>query len=609
MSRRLDWFSTQTGFILIIVLPAILQLFLFVAFLQLLEQTEIDRQRVEHARSIMMRMTEVIRLTNRVTSSILFNLGGTVPLPGGKSSAEQRQEFMVSTREHLRTLEKLADRGNRAEYKLIRGLPPIIESIFVCIDQANSPGIVWDDMTNLMKKGAELSKEFNARSTRLLKLESEIQSRVGSEQSVRVTVLGVAVALNFLLTLVTGRYFARRVIQRLNRIGENSVRLAAGIELLPPLSGRDEIAQLDLVLHDSARALEEAARKERELTENVNDIVCSLDEKGRFRLVNPAALAKWGYGSDDLMGRSLVDLVVTGDKKTVNSEIEALKESGSPSVIFETRIREKDGGIGHYLWSVNYSREDRTYFCVAHDITDKKELEEMRQRFLATVSEDLRTPLTSILTQLNAVTTGECGEIDEKAEKHLLRAEKNMDTLIELVDDLLDVEMLAAGRMPMSLKPVPIALVIETSVEMVAGLAASASINMERPSTAASVYGDADRLTQVLVNLLSNAIKFSPEGSLVSIEVDDELDEDFVKVTVTDSGCGIADEDQIKVFDQYRQAGAEINMRKPGSGIGLAICKAIVEQHAGSISVDSVVGKGSSFSFLIPRKAGYASEI
>ncbi|MBX9694171.1 MAG: PAS domain S-box protein, partial [Cyanobacteria bacterium] len=513
----------------------------------------------------------------------------------------ERRKMMDKTREHIASLKEIIKRENKTEYSLINELSIIVEQTYQCMTESRKQRD-WESLREVLMRGDLLAKKLHVKADRLLKHEYAIQTQQGSWINLQY-LLCVALVTNFILTVISGRYFAGQIANRLSRVTENSVRLASNMPLRPTLSGSDEIAQLDRVLHDAAKALEQAAQKERALTENANDVICSLDEKGRFVLVNPAATEEWGYSTEDLLGRSLLDLVVDEDKEEVVDELASSKEEASSGRVFETRIKTKDGRTCYYSLSINYSRDDKALFCVAHDITDRRELEELRQRFLAMVSHDLRSPLTSILGLLNVVTAGGCGDVTDSVQEQLKRAEKNMTTLISLINDLLDVERLNAGRMPIAARDINIAIVVEKSIEIVQGLSDAANIQVDAQGTLARVYADPDRITQVLVNLLSNAIKFSPPDSSISVDVEENTEAGLVTVVVSDQGRGIPETLQSTIFDQYRQVRVEDTTRKGGAGIGLAICQAIIEQHGGEIGVDSEEGVGSDFWFTLPASA------
>jgi PAS domain S-box-containing protein len=189
--------------------------------------------------------------------------------------------------------------------------------------------------------------------------------------------------------------FSRIVTSRLSIVLDNIARLSAGEKFNKRLSGSDEIAQLDAIFHHVSEELNEAARKERGLIDNAQDLICSLDKYGRFVSVNPASFDLIGFHPNDLVGAWFMDLVSDDQAATVVEELKALL-SGTMREPFEIRIKCKDGRTLDMLWSANWSPFEETLFCVAHDISERKAVQRLRKEIVQMVSHDLRSPLTSI---------------------------------------------------------------------------------------------------------------------------------------------------------------------------------------------------------------------
>lgn len=238
-------------------------------------------------------------------------------------------------------------------------------------------------------------------------------------------------------------------------------------------------------------------------------------------------------------------------------------------------------------------------FAVAHDITVRKEIERVKQEFVAMVSHDLRTPLTSIQGFLALLDTGMYGDLNEYGRESRTLADDNVRRLIALINDLLDIEKLESGNLQMEIGQTSLAEVFTRSVNSVAGFASLHHVEIEVVPTTVSIMADPDRLVQVMVNLISNAVKFSPENGHVAVAVEDM--EDWTRITVRDSGCGVPKQFHNAVFERFQQVSIADAKLKGGSGLGLAICKAIVEGHQGVIGVDSEEGEGSTFWFKIPK--------
>jgi len=180
-------------------------------------------------------------------------------------------------------------------------------------------------------------------------------------------------------------------------------------------------------------------------------------------------------------------------------------------------------------------------------------------------------------------------------------AEGAAERIVEMINEMLDVERLETGALPLNYTAAPAAELIATAVKNVHQLAENKQITIasECPGDLA-VNADAKRVVQVLTNLLGNALKYSPEGSTITVHVDDS--DNQLKFCVSDQGPGIAQEHQVNLFDRYVQVDSKANREMTGSGLGLAICKGLVEAHGGSIGVESEVGQGANFKFTLPKE-------
>lgn len=229
-----------------------------------------------------------------------------------------------------------------------------------------------------------------------------------------------------------------------------------------------------------------------------------------------------------------------------------------------------------------------------------KELDRLKSTFVSVVSHELRTPMTSIKGYVENLLDGLAGKLNEKQTHSLERVKHNIDRLTRMINELLDLSKIEAGRLELQLAPISMADVVEDVLENYQTAARQKSLTLHAAlcPPLPPVRADSDKLHRILINLVHNAIKFTPEGGKISIEVKAQED-DFVRVSVTDNGPGIPSNELDKIFDKfYRSLSAPIEAR--GAGLGLAIAKNLVELHGGVMWVESTVGKGSRFSFTIP---------
>lgn len=432
------------------------------------------------------------------------------------------------------------------------------------------------------------------------RLDRESQDLDGVESGYRrffQVVLVSGVTANIILALFLALFFSNRILKRINTVKDNTSRLASGNQLNPLLIGSDEIAELDNGFHKMAKALAEAQRKEKAIIESAPDVICSIDSDGRFVTANPAVEDHWGYSPDEVIGKRYSEIVVPEDLQKTTQFLDRIRKEHDLGSL-ECRIAHKKGHDAHTVWAVRWSSIDQVLFCVVHDISDRKELEQVKAHFMAMVSHDLRTPLNSVKNFLGMLNTPIYGSLSEKGGKRKEAVEYEIDRLHRLIDDLLDLEKLEQGKMELELKPVRVTSILTLAYEAVRGVAEKKNIEIQIPKDEREVNMDGERIIQVLVNLMSNACKFSPENSV--LELESMLTESELKISVKDQGPGLPEGAEKTLFSRFKQFTKGPEAPK-GSGLGLAICKEIVNAHNGTIGVQSEPGKGCTFWFSIPR--------
>ncbi|MGV7223293.1 MAG: ATP-binding protein [Nitrospinales bacterium] len=238
-----------------------------------------------------------------------------------------------------------------------------------------------------------------------------------------------------------------------------------------------------------------------------------------------------------------------------------------------------------------------------HEIEEKgqelKVANKHKSEFLANMSHELRTPLNAILGYSELIVDNIYGEVPDKIREVLERVEKNGRHLLRLINDVLDLSKIEAGRLTLSLDDYSMQDIIQTVFASTEALAVEKKLNLniDVPSDLINGKGDGQRIAQVLLNLLGNAIKFTDRGA-VNIAVD-VSNESFL-VSVSDTGPGLSETDQEKIFEEFQQADGSSTREKGGTGLGLSISKKIIEMHGGSVGVESTLGKGSRFWFRLP---------
>jgi signal transduction histidine kinase len=234
-----------------------------------------------------------------------------------------------------------------------------------------------------------------------------------------------------------------------------------------------------------------------------------------------------------------------------------------------------------------------------------RELSEMKEEFLALTTHDLRSPLTVISGVISFFTSGRLGELSPEQKNMVAMMERNTQSLIELVNDLLDASKLESGTMRLEIASINLRGVIDELRESMEPMAKEKGIEMVEhlPTDLPPVEADRAKLRRILLNLLSNALKFTRKGGRVEIRAERQQEDDRrVRISVSDTGVGIAPEDVARLFDKYEQARSRATRGEKGTGLGLYITRQLVELHDGRINVESELGKGSTFSFTLPIK-------
>ncbi len=339
---------------------------------------------------------------------------------------------------------------------------------------------------------------------------------------------------------------------------------------------------------------------------SVADAILSLDLELRITLANPAFCELTGLREEEIRGRHCREVLGCEDEqgRPVCGECDLSRETLVTGRVTagRTLIRNRSGNRAT-VQSVNAPLRDeqgRTIGVVKtmRDVSREAEIERMKNDFVATVSHELRTPLTSISGYLDLILEGDTGPVNGLQQEFLGIVRSNAERLRHLIDDLLDVEKIEAGRIQLKLSPVRLDRLVAEAVRTMDAAAARGGLELAGVIPGAvEVEGDPDRLTQVLINLLSNAVKFTPQGR---VEVTLKSVGSRALVTVRDTGIGISREDQARLFDKFFRADNEYTRRVGGTGLGLSIVKAIVELHGGEVRLESEPGVGTTVRVWLP---------
>ncbi|KUM53041.1 sensor histidine kinase [Rheinheimera sp. EpRS3] len=338
------------------------------------------------------------------------------------------------------------------------------------------------------------------------------------------------------------------------------------------------------------------------------DILCIANKQNYFERVNSAFSRVTGYSESELLNRPYTDFIHPDDLNSTGVEV-GEQQQGRVTSGFCNRYRHKNG---HYItlqWSSVLDPASGKLYASAQDITERLQLERIKNEFVSTVSHELRTPLTSINGALALVNSGCIGKLPPQVAQLLQLANNNCQRLTSLINDLLDIEKLSAGMMQIVLQPQPVVALVQQSVVDNSPYGRDRDIKLQLQSTGCDeqllINVDSLRFAQVMANLLSNAIKFSPDAATVVVKI--EQHQQQVRISVTDVGPGIADAFKAAIFQRFSQADSSDTRQKGGTGLGLALSKQLTESMHGSIGFSSNTGAGACFYVDFPLFSGVAA--
>jgi PAS domain S-box-containing protein len=372
------------------------------------------------------------------------------------------------------------------------------------------------------------------------------------------------------------------------------------------------------------RRVQAEAKKLALVASRTQNIVVIMDAGGTVEWVNEAFTHLTGYALEEAVGQTPSALFGgPGSPAGDTARIDAAVAAGQG---FRTEIRgQSKSGAGYWLEIDGQPVPDKSgkatnFIAVGSEITARKESEDQlrtardraedasraKSEFLSTVSHELRTPLTSISGALGLLRAGVAGEPSSKMKSMLDIAANNRDRLMQIINDILDVQKIEAGKMDYRMRRVNLAELVRESVEAnrTYGRNNGVELVIGEVDENSTVTGDHDRLMQVMANLISNAVKFSPPKGRVEVTVT-RRDAEF-RITVEDHGAGIPEEFRERIFQKFWQADWSDRRKKGGTGLGLAITKALVDHHQGRIGFESVVGRGTRFHVDLPVEAAPA---
>lgn len=407
------------------------------------------------------------------------------------------------------------------------------------------------------------------------------------------------------------RFFINRFFRPVNMLTETVKLIKAGnLNCKAPVVYQDEIGELAsefnnmtgrLLLYEQStvgRLMEEKNRT-LAIVKSISDPLIVLDQHFRVLLVNNAAEEIFEINEENALNKHFLEVIRNGELFDYIMEIlETNNETSQKVIPIETKGREY-----YFNVLVKVVRDNEaianSIVVLLQNITQIKQLEKVKTDFIATVSHEFKTPLTSVMMGLSLLTDEKLGPLTEKQLQTISAIKEDGETLVNLVHDLLEIAKIESGKSIFKIQPCSIATLIESSVKIFREQAKLQKVNIcyEVEENLCKVNADPEKVQWVLNNLLSNALKYTDEGDEILITA--AIKQEKMCVSVKDTGTGIPPEYLDKVFHKFVQVkGYDMEIR--GTGLGLAIAKEIVEAHGGEIWCESKLNEGSIFTFTLP---------
>lgn len=343
------------------------------------------------------------------------------------------------------------------------------------------------------------------------------------------------------------------------------------------------------------------------VAQGISESILLISTDLKILWVNKAMLERSGYKKEEVIGKHCYNVTHLQETPCIFPEhtcpiSEALK-TGKPATAIHTHF-DKDkkkifSDVSVYPIK-NEKGEPVRFVHISRDVTERKRMEELKDDFVRTVSHELRTPLSIAKEGIDIVSDETLGPLTEEQKETLSISKDSIDRLSRIVNNLLDISKIESGKVELDKEEFNFIDAIESVVSSLEFKAKEKNIelNLAFPNSSIYVKADYDKITQILLNLIDNAIKFT-EAGFVEIAVLEK--EDSVECRIKDTGIGIAVKDTPYVFEKFRQFSRKHGTGERGTGLGLVIAKELVELHKGKISVESELGKGTTFTFTIPK--------
>lgn len=432
--------------------------------------------------------------------------------------------------------------------------------------------------------------------------------KIKNQYNIALSIIIILFILSILMSMALLFLVIKGVVNKIRIVSDNANKLAKGDLSVDQISFSNEdefqilaqsFNQMKDNINDYINQISSSEIKISTILNEMNDPVITTDSKGEIDSCNNAIEKIFNYNRDEVLGLNINKLIPSIDF----SLNELIKDTKMIDNKYQLNGVKKDGSI--FPIELSYKEieidGDKVVNFVIHDITQHKELERIKNEFISTVSHELRTPLTSIRGALGLVLSEALGALPEKSKDLLNIANNNSIRLINLINDILDLEKIKAGKMEFIFQEYEVMPLIKECIQLNDAYAKQYNVKYEitEPLENAFINVDKNKFIQVLTNLLSNAAKFSFQDEVVKISV--TRNKRMISVSVINKGIGIPEEYYSKIFESFSQVDSSDSRKKGGTGLGLSITKSIIQKMGGNVGFTSKLNDTTSFYFELPE--------
>lgn len=440
--------------------------------------------------------------------------------------------------------------------------------------------------------------------------------KIKNHYNIALSIIIILFILSIFMSIVLLLLVIKGVVHKINIVSDNADKLAKGDLSIDKInfSITDEFQvlaqsfnQMKVNINDYINQISSNEMKISTILNEMNDCVITTNSLGEIESCNYVVEKTFNYERSELLGKNINELIESIDFSLYHNDGSDGKELIKDAKVIDNKYQlqavKKEGTVFPIELSYKEVKLDeyKVITFVIHDVTQHTEMERMKNEFVSTVSHELRTPLTSIRGALGLALSETLGKLPEKSKDLLNIANNNSIRLMNLINDILDLEKIKAGKMEFTFKEYEVMPLIEETIRLNEEYAKQYNVKYEITERLddAFINVDKDKFIQVVVNLLSNAAKFSFENEIVKISV--QRKKNVISISVINRGPGIPEESYSKIFESFSQVDSSDSRKKGGTGLGLNIARLIIKKMGGEIGFTSKVNEDTTFYFELPE--------